>query len=191
MSKILDNIFINLRVISKIAPKGRISTTSPGQVKLQNEGYATKAWRTLTGDSREKSVKLLLRLANDVTEISDNIIDSLYYSKQYEADHVTMFQMNATVRKCHQLKKLARELGNCEEGLHNLLNTYRKDIHVTANIEEVEDKFNEQIEKINKALKHIEPDTEYTIHTQHPQHPQCPQRRESIEETNISMDPFE
>lgn len=155
MSNLLDNIFINLRVIGKIPPKGKISTTSPGQVKLEEEGYTSKIWRTLTRDSRDKSVKLLSGLANDVTEISDNIISSLYFSRQYEGDKMSMFQINENTKKCHQLRKLARELEACKPGLHNLLNTYSKDILITSRIEEVEDKFNIQIEKITKALKSI------------------------------------
>jgi hypothetical protein len=155
MSNLLDNIFINLRVIGKIPPKGRICTTSPGQVKLDQEGYTSKIWRTVTRDSRDKSIKLLTSLANDVTEISDNIISSLYFSRNYEGDRMSMFQINENTKKCHQLKKLVRELNNCKPGLKNLMNTYNKDILMNARIEEIEDKFNIQIEKIQKALDRI------------------------------------
>jgi hypothetical protein len=165
MSNLLDNIFINLRVIGKIPPKGRISTTSPGQVKLEEEGYTSKIWRTLTGDSRDKSVKLLSGLANDVTEISDNIISSLYFSRQYEGDKMGMFQINENTKKCHQLRKLVRELDACKAGLHNLLNTYSRDVLITSRIEEVEDKFDIQIEKITKALQHIKEDPATKTHT--------------------------
>lgn len=156
MSNLLDNIFINLRVIGKIPPKGRISTTSPGQVNLEEEGYTSKIWRTLTGDSRDKSVKLLTGLANDLTEISDNIISSLYFSRHYEKDCMSMFQVNENTKKSHQLKKLVRELKSCKPGIHNLLNTYNKDVVITSNLEEIEDKFDIQIEKIEKALSCID-----------------------------------
>ena len=154
MSTVLDNIYINLRVIAKIPEGGKISTTSPGQVTLEDtNNRATKIWRTLTRDSRKKSVKLLMGLANDITEISDNIISSLYYTHQYENDKPSMFQLNDNAKKIHQLKKLVRELQNSVPGFNNLLNTYRKDLNVTAGIEEIVDKVNIQITKIQNTLK--------------------------------------
>ena len=155
MSNLLDNIFINLRVIGKIPPKGRICATSPGQVKLDEEGYTSKIRRTLTRDSRNRSINLLRGLANDVTEISDNIISSLYFSCQYEGDRMSMFQVNQNTKKRYQLEKLARELSGCEPGFRNLLNTYDKDILMTSRIEEVEDKFKIQTQKIQSALTRI------------------------------------
>lgn len=154
MSTVLDNIYINLRVIAKIPEGGKISTTSPGQVTLEDtNNRATRIWRTLTRDSRKKSVKLLMGLANDITEISDNIISSLYYTHQYENDKPSMFQLNDNAKKIHQLKKLVRELQNSVPGFNNLLNTYRKDLNVTAGIEEIVDKVNIQITKIQNTLR--------------------------------------
>lgn len=160
MSTILDNIFINLRVIAKIPENGKISTISPGQVKLEDEGYTTTIWRTLTRDSRTKSIKLLMGLFNDVNEYSDNTISSLYYVKQYENDNLTMFQLNENARKCHTLRKLVRELGNARPGLKNLSNTYKDDPNVIAGIEEIQDKIDLQITKIQAALRLIDPNGE-------------------------------
>lgn len=159
MSAVLDNIFINLRIIAKIPEKGKIkiSTISPGQVKLEEDNYATKIWRTLTRDSRTKSIKLLMGLFNDVNEFSDNIISSLYYVRQYEHEKITMFQLNENARKCHILKKLVRELTNARPGLKNLASTYRSDPNTISGIEEIEDKIDLQISKIQAALRLIDP----------------------------------
>lgn len=159
MSAVLDNIFINLRIIAKIPEKGKIkiSTISPGQVKLEEDSYATKIWRTLTRDSRTKSIKLLMGLFNDVNEFSDNIISSLYYVRQYEHEKITMFQLNENARKCHILKKLVRELTNARPGLKNLASTYRSDPNTISGIEEIEDKIDLQISKIQAALRLIDP----------------------------------
>lgn len=200
MSNILDNIFINLRVIARIPPKGRICTTSPGQVQLDEKGYSTKMWRTLTRDSRDKSVKLLTGIANDITEISDNIISSLYFSRHYEKDRMSMFQVNENTKKCHQLKKLVRELTNSKPGLKNLLETYSKDIPIMSSIEEVEDKFNMQVEKIQKALDRINAKNSSDYQKIRPESRQSSkyQNNHSEEEDDsdddeksINLDPFE
>jgi hypothetical protein len=67
-----------------------------------------------------------------------------------------MFQINENSKKCHQLRKLSKELGECDEGLINLENTYGKDVRINAELEQIKDKFKEQIKKIEKALKLID-----------------------------------
>jgi len=154
---LLDNIFVNLKIISKVQNEGRISTTNPGQVKLENDGYSTTVWRTLTGDSREETVKYLITLIHDVGEISDNIINSLAISKNTQQENTSMFLLNENSKKCHQLRKLAKELKNSKRGIANLHNTYRKDANVTSKIEEVLDKIDVEIDKIERALFIIDP----------------------------------
>jgi hypothetical protein len=156
---LLDNIFVNLRIISKIPENGRISTTSAGQVMLEHDNYQTKVWRRLTGDNRERSVRFLMGLINDVAQISDNIINSLYMSNTMKVDSKssggTLLQLNENSKKRQQLLKLVRELTNSKRGIECLYVTYRRDANVTAKLEEIQDKIDLQIDKITKALKVI------------------------------------
>lgn len=158
MSEILDNIIIDLKVIQKVPPKGRLCTTSHGHVKLEDEGNYAKIKRTINGDSRNRLINRLKSLTSGITEISDNIISSLYFTRHYEGDRMNMFQINENSKKCHQLRKLSKELGECDEGLINLKNTYGKDVRINAELEQIADKFVEQIKKIEKALKLIDED---------------------------------
>lgn len=164
---LLDNIFINLKIIAKIPENGRIGTTSAGQVYLEQDKYKTTAIRTLTGDSRDKTVLFLMGLINDITQISDNIISSLYISRNYEKENanntITLSQLNENARKSHQLAKLVRELKNSKRGISNLYTTYRKDPTITAKLEEVIDKIDLQVEKIDNALHIIDTSDEQTI----------------------------
>jgi hypothetical protein len=155
MSEILDNIIIDLKVIQRVPPKGRLCTTSHGHLKLEVEGNLAKIKRTINGDSRNRLVNRLKSLTSGITEISDNIISSLYFTRHYERERMNMFQINENSKKCHQLKKLSKELGECDPGLVNLKNTYGKDVRINAELDQIEDKFSEQIKKIEKALKLI------------------------------------
>lgn len=155
MSEILDSIIIDLKVIQKVPPKGRLCTTSHGQLKLEIEGNYATLKRTINGDSRKKLVDRLKTLTSGITEISDNIISSLYLSRHYERDRLNMWQINENSKKCHQLRKLSRELGECGPGLVNLKNTYEDDVRRIAELDQIQDKFSEQIKKIDNALKWI------------------------------------
>lgn len=163
---LLDNIFINLKIISKIPENGRIGTTSAGRVYLEKDDYKTTILRMLHNDSRDKTVTFLMGLINDITQISDNIINSLYIDKNYEKSSnntVTLSQLNENAKKSHQLGKLVRELKNSKRGIANLYTTYKKDATISSNLEEVMDKIDLQIEKIEKALRIITTSDDQTI----------------------------
>lgn len=170
---LLDNIFVNLRIISKIPESGKISTTSPGQVSLETDTYFSSVWRTLTGDSRNKTVNFLMRLINDTTEISDNMMNSLIVTKNLNKTHtnnrtphkyvdssasidINIYRINDYEKKLQQLKKLARELRNSKKGIANLHVTYSTDADITSKIEEIIDKIETQVAKIEKAILMIE-----------------------------------
>jgi hypothetical protein len=157
---LLDNIFVNLRVLSKIPEGGRISTTGTGQIKLEDTkslgGWVATGRRKITGDSREETVKLLLQLVNDVTLISDNIINSLILSQTGEQQHTGIGLFNENSKKCHQLNKLCEMLKNGKKGILNLhRTTYSDDINITAKLDEILDRMNQQHERISHVLEYV------------------------------------
>lgn len=218
MSEILDSIIIDLKVIQNVPVKGRLCTSSHGHLKLEIEGKYATVKRTLNGDSRNRLINRLKSLTSQCTEISDNIISSLYFTRHYERDRMSMFQINENSKKCHQLRKLSSELGRCEDGLQNLKNTYGEDVRINAELEQIADKFKEQIIKIEKALKLIDEEekkllglsedtsTQPTQPTQSIQSTQPTQsiqpnqsytshyedtNRQSLNDSSISIDPFD
>lgn len=190
MSEILDNIIIDLKVIQRVPPKGRLCTTSHGHLKLEVDGNYAKIKRTINGDSRNRLINRLKSLTSGITEISDNIISSLYFTRHYEGDRMNMFQLNENTKKCHQLRKLGKELGECDNGLCNLKNTYGKDVRINAELEQIADKFKEQIKKIDKALTLIDED-ERKMLSEAGNNPHPHSQPEHNNDDEISMDPFE
>lgn len=199
MSGILDSIIIDLKVIQRVPAKGRLCTTSHGHLKLEIEGNYAKVKRTINGDSRTRLINRLKSLTSGITEISDNIISSLYFTRHYEGDRMNMFQLNENTKKCHQLRKLGKELGECQNGLSNLKNTYGKDVRINAELEQIADKFKEQIKKIVKALTLIDEDEKKLLREDgtslirncSPDREQNLYNSQGGEEESISMDPFE
>lgn len=163
---LLDNIFVNLRVLSKIPEHGRISTTGTGQIKLEDTkslgGWMATGRRRVTGDSRDECVKVLMQLVNDVTEISDNIINSLVVASHQSntqstsPDSGAIGLLNENSKKCHQLNKLCVMLDNANKGIVNLhQTTYSDDVNVTAKLDEVMDKMIQQRGRISQVLKYV------------------------------------
>jgi len=162
---LLDNIFVNLRVLSRIPEEGRISTTGTGQIKLEDTkslaGWAATSRRRLTGDSRDEAVKVLMQLINDITEISDNIINSLIVppisSMGSSPDTISSIGLlNDNSKKCHQLNKLCVMLKNAKKGIVNMhRTTYSDDINITAKLDEIMDKMDQQNARISEVLQYI------------------------------------
>jgi hypothetical protein len=170
---LLDNLFVNLRVISKIPENGRISTTGAGQIKIEDtktlNGWLSTGRRRLTGDSRDEAVKVLMQIINDVGELSDNIIDSLKTGAA--ANNNNLGVLNENTKKCHQLQKLSIMLKNSKKGIVNLHHTYSDDANVTARLDEVMDKIDQQHNTILEVLEHMKSNGVMTHHKQEePQH---------------------
>lgn len=146
---LLDKIIVNLRIISKIQENGKLSTINPGQISLESDGSMTPLWRTILGDSREKTIAFLTQLVNDVSEISDSILCSKYMM-QYDATN--MYQVNERNKKIDNLTNLSRQLQNCKKGIVNLYNTYKSDANIASKLEEIIDKIEGQIIKIERSL---------------------------------------
>lgn len=146
---LIDNLIVNLRIISKIQENGKISTVSSGQISLQRDSATTSFWRTITGDSREKTVAFLVQLMDDVTEVTDNILCSKY---MIDYDPTNMYQINERNKRIDQLTNLSRQLQNSKKGVVNLYTTYKKDATNSSKIEGVIEKIDSQVIKIERSL---------------------------------------
>jgi uncharacterized protein YktB (UPF0637 family) len=146
---LLDKLIVNLRIISKIQENGKISTITPGQIALEDESLMVSVWRTLLGDSRDKTVGFLTQLMNDISEISEGILSSKYI---LAFDHTNMYQVNERNKRMDQLINLSRQLQNSKKGFVNLHATYKTDASVASKLEEIMDKIEVQIITIERSL---------------------------------------
>lgn len=155
---ILDNLIVNLRIVSKIPEGGKICTTGAGQIRIEDtktlDGWISAGKRRLTGDSRDQAVKTLMQIINDVEELSDNIIDSLKTGLD-NSNHQSPGALNENNKKCRTLRKLSNMLKNSKRGLSNLHKTYADDANVTARLDEVMDKIDTQFDAINQVLDYM------------------------------------
>lgn len=157
---VLESLFVSLRVTAQIPQGGRITTLSDGQIQLEDSvtlgGWMASVRRRVTGDSRTESVRCLMQMANDVAELSDNIIDSLVMDTAVDASNGPMRLLNDNTKKYHQLNKLCVLLPESARGIGNLHVTYADDVNALARLDEVIDKLNQQHERISYVLQFLQ-----------------------------------
>ena len=86
---------------------------------------------------------------NDVSEVSDNILCSKFV---LDYDPTNLYQVNQRNKKIDQLTSLSRQLQNSKKGVVNLYSTYKSDASIASKLEEIMDKIDSQIMKIERSL---------------------------------------
>lgn len=152
---LLDKIYINLKIISKIQENGKLTTTNPGQITLEEQTLLNALWRTLSGDSRKNTVAFLQQLLNNVDITTNNLIRSPYF---HNFDTADMYQVNEHHAIHENLKKLSQELQNSRNGIVNLHITYNEDASISAKLEEIMGRIDSLVNKIEKAITFTEKD---------------------------------
>ena len=152
---LLDKLFVSLRVLSKLPEGGRICTTGTGQIKIEDTntlgGWIATGRRRLTGDSREEAVRVLMQIINEISEISDNLIDSIRsYGGSNAPPHI-----NVNAKKCQKLEKICTMLKSSKKGVVNLHSTYVDDANIAAKLEEIMEKMDSQHERIVEILGYV------------------------------------
>jgi hypothetical protein len=109
----------------------------------------TPLWRTVLGDSRDKTIAFLLQLINDVSEISDSILASKFI---LDYDPTNMFQVNKRSKHIDDLTNLSRQLQNSKKGFVNLHSTYKGDANIASKLEEIMEKGDSLVLTIERSL---------------------------------------
>ena len=150
----LNNVLVNLKVISKIAENGKISTTSVNNtISIENEGYLTPLWRFVNGDSRKRTIESITDIIDNAIQISNNMIQHTCMCVYDKKDKPTTYEISEFNKQYQSLKILSTELQNSLKGLLNLKNTYKYDAMVTSQLEVLVSLVERQIIEIETNLE--------------------------------------
>lgn len=153
-SNMLSNVLVNLKVISKIAENGKISTTSVNNtIAIENENYFTPIWRFVNGDSRKRAIECINDIVDNAIQISNNMIQHTCMSIYDKKDSPTAYEIAEFNKQYQSLKIISTELQNSQKGLNNLKNTYRNDATVTSQLEVLVSLVERQIIEIETSLE--------------------------------------
>lgn len=153
MSVLLDNILVKLRILGKIHENGRISTITTEHLKIEEENAIQSFKRWITGDSRDRTVKVLNDLVENVIEISNSIMNSKFMNLHKSCSSYEQIEFN---KQCCLLKDLATEIESSLKGLANLHGTYSTDATISSKLEVMIAKLTTHSNKIHEKLEDVQ-----------------------------------
>jgi hypothetical protein len=124
----IDDILLNLKIISKIPENGKIRKKNNGILNLEySHAILSNVIRKITGYGRNKTILDIERIINE----ADDIVDGICHSRFYDLElHPVEYN-----KKNDYLKSLYIEMINASSGLHNLRMTYKQDVVTSSRID--------------------------------------------------------
>jgi len=142
---------INLRILAKVKPNGRISTKGKTLV-IEKDSYLQGIWRFIHSESRSEAVETIKSIVQVAIELSKCIISQKIFvdfleGKDLSGAHLLEFKM-----KCRQLSDIACDMEACTEGIENLLIGYKSDESIVTEFEVMVANIREEVQNIKKNI---------------------------------------
>lgn len=151
MNEITDNILVNLKIISKIAPNNKLKLIH-NTTTIEKEGIASWILRWYNGDSREKTVNFIKIVLADAINMTNDIMNSTYINNK---NRRTTYEETEYTKSLSTLFLIKNELYNSKTGIINLQKTYELDIQIISQLEVVMNKIDGHLGIIERKLKEI------------------------------------
>jgi hypothetical protein len=151
MNEITDNILVNLKIISKIAPNNKLKLIH-NTTTIEKEGIANWLLRWYNGDSREKTVNFIKVVLADAINMTNDIMNSTYINNR---NRRTTYEETEYTKSLSTLFLIKNEMYNSKTGIVNLQKTYELDIQIISQLEVVMNKIDGHLGIIERKLKEI------------------------------------
>ncbi len=152
MNEITDNILVNLKIISKIAPNNKLKLLN-NTTTIEKEGIASWLLRWYNGDSREKTVNFIKTVIADSINMTNDIMNSTYINNK---GRKTAYEETEFTKLLSTLSLIKVEMGNSKAGIVNLQKTYELDIQIISQLEVVMNKIDGHLGIIDRKLREIQ-----------------------------------
>lgn len=152
MNEITDNILVNLKIISKIAPNNKLKLLN-NTTTIEKEGIATWLLRWYNGDSREKTVNFIKTVVGDSINMTNDIMNSTYINNK---GRKTAYEETEFTKLLSTLSLIKVEMSNSKTGIINLQKTYELDIQIISQLEVVMNKIDGHLGIIDRKLREIQ-----------------------------------
>ena len=153
MKELLRCNSINLRILSKVKPSGRIGTQ--GKIlNIEKCHVLQGVWRFLNRDSRIETVGSIRSVIQIAVELSGCIVGSKIFvdGMKSEIDAENGPSTLEYKQKLRQLQELKAHLEGAVGGIRNLMQGYSNDEHVVSELEVIVQTVREQVEVISDTL---------------------------------------
>lgn len=150
----MDQILVNLRVISKIKPQDKIDVWD-ARIYVVTPTYLRSLKRLLCRQNRQTSIDFIRKIINDSIEFSNALMNAKrqeHNSTTQSKSFVTEYNDNISWSNECNLRDLFEELTKCKNGLENLKVTYDDDATSVSQIEVISNNINNQVKAIQKFM---------------------------------------
>ena len=152
MNEITDNILVNLKIISKIAPNNKLKLLN-NTTTIEKEGVASWLLRWYNGDSREKTVNFIKTVISDSINMTNDIMNSTYINNK---GRKTTYEETEFTKLLSTLSLIKVEMSNSKVGIINLQKTYELDIQIISQLEVVMNKIDGHLGIIDRKIRDIQ-----------------------------------
>lgn len=140
---IIDQLTLNLKVMGDIKNGDKLSTVN-NNIEISSYSYARSLYRTIMGDSREKTLDKLLEVVEDISQLTNQLLGFEPFG-----DNI----INVPDNGAKVLQDLMPDMVNANRGLLNLKLTYNGDVLTENKLDMVMKKLCDQIDLIKNNMK--------------------------------------
>jgi len=141
----LFNTIIDLKIISKLKPFDKVCRRGKN-IAINQKTFWTPLWRFFGSSNREESVLEIQKICQKSIELSHNEVrGSRPEGPRPSGSSSQDTETTSPTENRFPFMELTREMKNCTQGLHNLIETYKEDAYISGKIELLESLLNEQV----------------------------------------------
>lgn len=133
-----DDVQINLRLIAKVGIEEKLHVSSDGKHIIVDSRYMQSLMRLISGDSRKKTLAFIQHVYDETKRLCNEAVDDINNG----------IEQKETTEKLIAIHSL---IGMSEEGLNNLVVTYKDDKQFIATIQTIRDKCKVYCDKTLKS----------------------------------------
>lgn len=149
----LEDILVDLKVISKITENQKISTVNSGNISIERDDFFQGTRRYLWSDSRTRTVSTIESIIDKAIDYSTTCINSTHLNLYTISDKISAHDKECHFREYTKLKNISTELKKSVQGITNLQQTYCDDSIISSQLDVLIHKINNHISIIEKKLE--------------------------------------
>lgn len=146
----LDTLLLDLKIISNIKEFDKISIKK--NIEIDTPHIFQSVSRKLNGDSRERTIKYISDVINNIFLILDNLLKEETKTEIITTENYLNKKYNFKSETVSIYQTISQNLAESIAGLQNLKITYLNDITTTAKIDMLIIKIQNRIAKINNMM---------------------------------------
>jgi hypothetical protein len=144
----LQNILINLNILSKIKPYDKIYINKDNLITIEYNSILQGFFRFIYNNGREKNINNLNNFYNTVFDLIDDTLNSYYLQSNNNID----INNDDFIKVYSNLTKINYYLHLSLDGLNNLKTTYHEDIVSDSKLEIIINNVESYLSKIKKKI---------------------------------------